>query len=178
MGVGSMVSKFYFIVNWSLLELFAKKKLLFCLITELSRKKFYDTKKLHVLTKQMIKISENLLLICVSQFRWRGLLIAATYKRFVVFFYWYLFKLIIETRGKINTIWTIYRSVVFFSQQPLAKIPFQKIKFHVNLIKFCFLCQTINKQLSWSWLYKRCFWFKVRSFKVNVQNIPYLRQEY
>lgn len=27
----------------------------------------------------MIKISENLLLICVSQFRWRGLLIAATY---------------------------------------------------------------------------------------------------
>lgn len=26
MGVGSMVSKIYFIVNWSLLELFAKKK--------------------------------------------------------------------------------------------------------------------------------------------------------
>lgn len=76
----------------------------------------------------MIKISENLLLICVSQFRWRGLLVAATYKRFVVFFYWYLFKLIIETRGKINTIWTIYRSVVFFPQQPLAKIPFQQNK--------------------------------------------------
>lgn len=166
------------IFTWTLCE----KKLLFCLITELSRQKFYDTKKLHCpnITQQMIKISENLLLIWVSQFRWRGLLIAATYKRFVVSFYWYLFELIIERRGKINTIWTIYRSMPF-PQQPLAKIPFQKIKFHVNLIKFCCLCQTINKQLSWSWLYKRCFWFKVRSFKhvkVNVQNIPYLRQEY
>lgn len=80
-GVGSMVSKFYFVVNWSLLELFAKKKLLFCLITELSWQKFYDRKKLHCpnITQQMINISENLLLICVSQFRWRGLLIAATY---------------------------------------------------------------------------------------------------
>lgn len=163
-----MVSKIYFIVNWSLLELFAKKKLLFCLITELSRQKFYDTKKLHCpnITQQMIKISENLLLICVSQFRWRGSLIAATYFKngLLYFFYWYLFKLIIETRGKINTIKTIYRSMFFF-QQTLAKIPFQQNKIPYKSDKILCLCQ-------------RCFWFKVRSFKVNVQNIPYLRQEY